>query len=113
MLTPDSLFPEEMARSGYLDHLLRQVLDLGVEPVKAYQMATLNPARYFGLEQEQGAIAPGRRADILLLNDLKDPRPVGVMAKGKWVQREGKRIAAPAPPFPPGAYDHPFHLAAD
>jgi adenine deaminase len=110
MLTPDSLFPEEMARSGYLDHLLRQVLDLGVEPVKAYQMTTLNPARYFGLEQEQGAIAPGRRADILLLNDLKDPRPVGVMAKGKWVQRAGKRIAAPAPPFPAGAYDHPFDL---
>ena len=110
MLTPDSLFPEEMARSGYLDHLLQQVLDLGVEPVKAYQMVTLNPARYFGLEQEQGGIAPGRRADILLLNDLKDPHPVGVMAKGKWVQREGKRIAAQAPPFPPGAYDHPFHL---
>ena len=110
MLTPDSLFPEEMARSGYLDHLLRLVLDQGVEPVKAYQMVTLNPARYFGLEQEQGAIAPGRRADILLLNDLRDPRPVGVMAKGKWVQREGKRIAAPAPPFPPGAYDHPFRL---
>jgi len=110
MLTPDSLFPEEMARSGYLDHLLQQVLDLGVEPVKAYQMATLNPARYFGLEQEQGAIAPGRRADILLLDDLKDPRPVGVMAKGKWVRRAGKRIAAPAPPFPAGAYDHPFDL---
>ena len=111
MLTPDSLFPEEMARSGYLDHLLQQVLDLGVEPVKAYQMVTLNPARYFGLEQEQGAIAPGRRADILLLNDLKDPHPVGVMAKGKWAKKEGKRIAAQAPPFPPGAYDHPFHLS--
>ena len=110
MLTPDGLFPEEMARFGYLDHLLRQVLNLGVEPVKAYQMVTLNPARYFGLEQEQGSIAPGRRADILLLNDLKDPRPVGVMAKGIWVQRAGKRMTAQAPPFPAGPYDHPFDL---
>ena len=112
MLTPDSLFPMEMARFGYLDHLLNQVMGLGVNPVKAYQLVTLNPARYLGLEREQGAVAPGRRADILLLTDLKKPRPVGVMAKGKWAQINGKRLAPPAPPFPKGTYDQPVDLPA-
>jgi len=111
MLTPDGLFPPVMARFGYLDHLLRQVMDLGLEPVKAYQMATLNPARYFGLEGDQGAVAPGRRADILILNDLKEPRPSSVMVKGQWIVRKGRFKGVPPAPFPNGTYDYPFRLS--
>jgi adenine deaminase len=110
LLTPDGLFPGEMARYGYLDHLLKQVMAYGIEPVRAYQMATINPARYFRLDQEQGALAPGRRADLLVLKDLKDPTPLSVMAKGKWVLREGRKVMPSPPPFPAGTYDRPFRL---
>lgn len=110
LLTPDGLFPGEMYRYGYMDHVLKQVIGYGIEPVRAYQMATINPARYFGLDREQGALAPGRRADILVLEDLHNPTPVSVMAKGKWVLRGGRKTFPSLPPFPAGTYDRPFRL---
>ena len=108
MLTPDGLFPGEMARFGYLDYVLKQVIQLGIDPVRAFQMVTINPARYFKLDQEQGALSPGRRADILFLSDLSEPTPVSVISKGRWVVREGRRVSPARPSFPPGTYDHPF-----
>jgi adenine deaminase len=110
MLTPDGLFPGEMARFGYLDYIIHQVIQLGIDPVRAFQMVTINPARYFKLDQEQGAIAPGRRADILFLRDLTNPTPVSVISKGQGVVRQGRRVFPGLPPFPPGTYDHPFTL---
>ncbi len=111
MLTPDGLFPGEMARFGYLDYLLKQVIQLGIDPIRAFQMVTINPARYFKLDQEQGALAPGRRADILFLSDLSEPTPGSVLSRGKWIVREGRRIFPARPSFPPGTYDHPFSLS--
>ena len=111
MLTPDGLFPGEMTRFGYLNYVIKQVIQLGIDPVRAFQMATINPARYFKLDQEQGAIAPGRRADLLFLEDITKPTPVSVISKGKWVVREGRRVFPGLPSFPPGTYDHPFSLA--
>jgi adenine deaminase len=110
MLTPDGLFPGEMARFGYLDYVIKQVISLGIDSVRAFQMVTINPARYFRLDQEQGAIAPGRRADILFLQDLTKPTPVSVISKGQWVVRGGRRVFPGLPSFPPGTYDHPFSL---
>lgn len=108
MLTPDGLFPEDMVRVGYMNGVLRQVIALGVDPIRAFQMATINPARYFGLDREQGALVPGRRADILMLGDLADPSPISVMAKGKWLFREGRPVSSSLPPFPKGTYERPF-----
>jgi adenine deaminase len=108
MLTPDGLFPEDMVRVGYMNEVLREVMQLGLDPIKALQMATINPARYFRLDLEQGALAPGRRADILMLPDLADPSPVSVIAKGKWVLREKRTVFSALPPFPEGTYERPF-----
>jgi len=111
MLTPDGLFPGEMTRFGYLDYVVKQVIQLGINPIRAFQMVTINPARYFKLDQEQGALAPGRRADILLLSDLREPKPVSVMSKGNWIIREGQRVSPSLPPFPSGTYDRPLNLS--
>ncbi len=111
MLTPDGLFPGEMARFGYLNYVIKQVIGLGIDPVRAFQMVTINPARYFKLDQEQGALAPGRRADILFLSELKEPKPVSVISKGHWIMREGKEVFHSSTPFPSGTYDRPFSLA--
>lgn len=111
MLTPDGLFPGEMARFGYLDYVIKQVIQLGIKPVRAYQMVTINPARYFKLDQEQGALAPGRRADILMLADLREPRPISVISKGRGVLREGRQVFPPLSPFLSGTYDHPLTLS--
>jgi adenine deaminase len=91
MLTCDGSMPAFIRDHGFVDHLLRVALDRGVAPVDAYRMATLNPATYFGLDAHLGGLAPGRYADVCVLNDLTEPRPALVVARGQ-VAAEGERL---------------------
>jgi adenine deaminase len=75
-----------------MDYLIQEALKCECPPVKAYQMSTLNAAKYLGLEEEIGSIAPGKIADILLLNDLETPRPEWVMANGIPVADKGELL---------------------
>jgi adenine deaminase len=75
MLTPDGPSPTFIQANGYLDYLLAVAMRHGVDPIAAYQMTTINPATYYALDEEHGGIAPGRRADLLLLRSLAEPRP--------------------------------------
>lgn len=81
MLTMDPVTPP-MPYRGFTDYLLRVVMEQGVEPLDAYPMATLNVATYYGLDDQMGGIAPGRLADILVLDALDNPIPSLVMADG-------------------------------
>lgn len=92
MLTADGPTPGWMAEHGYMDYLVRVALQGGIAPAAAYRMATLNPAMYYGLDGEVGSIAPGRRADLLVLRDLADPTPELVMAAGRIIAREGRIV---------------------
>jgi len=96
MLTADGPTPPWVAEHGYLDHLIRIALESGVPPAAAYRMATLNPAMYYRLEDDVGSVAPGRRADLLILESLANPTPLVVIAGGKVVA-EGGRLATPFP----------------
>ncbi len=93
MLTADGSMPSFVRAHGFVDHLLRVALARGVAPVDAYRMATLNPATYWGLDGELGGIAPGRYADICLLEDLAEPRPVAVVARGGLAADRGRLLA--------------------
>lgn len=90
MLTPDWLPPNDLVKNGHMDYVIATALEVGLPPVEVYRMATLNPARYFRIEEQIGAIAPGRYADILCLDDLLQPRPSWVMAQGQIVARKGR-----------------------
>jgi adenine deaminase len=92
MMTTDGPSPYYVSRHGFSDNLVRIALEEGVDPIRAYQMVTLNPATYFGLDSEIGGIAPGRMADILVLNDLKEPRPEVVIASGRRVASKGSLV---------------------
>lgn len=92
MLTPDWIPPNDLV-NGYMDCVIAAALEAGLPPVEVYRMATLNPARYFRIEERVGAIAPGRYADILCLDDLRLPRPRWVMAKGAIVARDGRVVS--------------------
>ncbi len=96
MLTTDSSTPAFQLESGMVDRLIGTAMEVGVDPVEAYRMATLNPAVYFGLEDRIGGIAPGRDADILVLSDLHHPTPETVISKGRIVAEE----CALRAPFP-------------
>src|SRR3989442_7163175 len=99
MLTCDGSMPAFLRADGFVDHLLRVVLERGVAPVDAYRMATLNPATYFGLDGDLGGIAPGRYADVCLLDDLAEPRPAAVVARGRLVASDG-RLRPPVAQLP-------------
>jgi adenine deaminase len=64
-------------------------MELGIEPITAIQLATYNPARYFGL-RALGAIAPGYQADIVVLRSLKPPKIEKVYKKGRLVAENGR-----------------------
>jgi adenine deaminase len=74
--------------------VIRQAIAAGIEPVLAYQMATLAPAAYLGLDEDLGGIAAGRRANILVLDDLREPRPSTVFADGRIAAEDGVCTAA-------------------
>ncbi|MED1644412.1 adenine deaminase C-terminal domain-containing protein [Brevibacillus agri] len=97
MLTTDGSPPFFLA-SGFTDHCIRLAMEAGLDPVLAYRMATLNPAVYYGLDQHLGGISPGRVADLLFLEDLRNPTPVKVMANGQIVAENG-RLTADLPEF--------------
>jgi len=93
MLTADGPEAVTIVDHGYLSHVIRQAILAGVSPVLAYQMATINPAAYFGLDEEIGGIGPGRRADLVVLDDLRNPTPELVIARGEIAVRNGEVLA--------------------
>ena len=97
MLTVDGPAPGFIAEGGFMDEALRHIVAAGVPAVTAMQMATINPATYYHMDEETGGIAPGRLADLVLLPDLEQFRPVRIIAGGVDVWREGRlSIALPA-----------------
>jgi len=107
MLTPDWGSPWDILQHGYMDRLVRLAIELGVPPLTAIQMATLNPAVYLRLDREFGGLAPGRRADILLVDELRQPTPRIIIADGRVVVREGELTFDP-PPLPASAIQIPW-----
>ncbi|MFW6054377.1 MAG: adenine deaminase [Thermodesulfobacteriota bacterium] len=84
-LVTDDRHPDDLLHKGHLDHTLRQALTAGLDPVRAVQMVSINTARYFGLKGV-GAVAPGYRADFILINDLSSVDIDAVYLKGKKVR---------------------------
>ena len=101
MLTSDGSMPLFIRDHGFVDHLIRTALDRGVAPVDAYRMATLNPAVYFRRDDDLGGIAPGRYADVCVLEDLSQPRPQTVIARGRVAADHGRvLVEVPEPAWP-------------
>jgi adenine deaminase len=89
----DDRHPADLLDEGHLDYLIRLAIGEGLDPITAIQMATLNAAEWFRL-RDRGAIAPGKRADLLVFSNLKDFRPELVYAGGTLVARDGAPTGA-------------------
>jgi len=89
MLTTDASTPAFHNETGFADELIRIVLKEGIPPITAYRMITINPAAYFRMDHRIGGIAPGRDADILVLEDLYHPVPELVISRGRVLAEEG------------------------
>lgn len=75
----------------HINDMVRRAVDAGVDVIKAVQIGSLNTAEYFGLKN-QGAVAPGYKADLLILPDLKTFKPDLVIKDGKVVAENGKLL---------------------
>jgi adenine deaminase len=91
-LVTDDVFPSDLRRHGHLDGLLRRLVAGGVLPAVAVRHASYVPARHYGLA-DRGAIAPGWRADIVLVEDLHDFRVNSVIKDGRVAARDGRLLA--------------------
>lgn len=92
----DDRNPAEVLEEGHLDHLVRGAIARGVAPLAAYRAASLSAAAAFGLK-DRGMIAPSRRADIVLLDDLEECRVAEVFSAGRRVE---EALFAARPPMP-------------
>lgn len=90
VMTTDGPHPGFIEKEGFVDGLVRQAVELGVPVMNAIQMVTINAATYLRLDDYIGGIAPGRKADILLLPNLVDFQPDMVIASGKIVAENGE-----------------------
>ncbi|MFC1949263.1 adenine deaminase, partial [Chloroflexota bacterium] len=81
----------DLLRDGDLDAVVRKAISLRLDPVRAIQLATINPAEYFRLEG-LGAIAPGYRANLIVISDLSSLKIEMVFSQGRLVAREGKPL---------------------
>jgi adenine deaminase len=103
MIVTDMADPEELVTAGGMNLLLKKAVASGFDPVTAVQMITINAARYFGLD-DVGGLAPGRAADLVVLDDLVDFNCKQVWVDGKLAAVNG-RLAADMPSYayPPEA----------
>jgi adenine deaminase len=113
ILVTDSMSPEDAGEIGHMDHVLRQAVSMGLPPVHAIQTVTLNPAMCSGLEQEIGGIAPGRFADLVLLEELESFQVRTTLIGGKIVAAEGRSLVEPKPISLPAQMTDSLRLSPD
>ena len=113
ILVTDSTSPDDAEEIGHMDHVLRRAVSMGLPPLQAIQTVTLNPAMYSGLEQEIGGIAPGRFADLVLLEDLESFQAHTTLIGGKIVATKGRSLVKPNPISLPAEMTDSLRLSPD
>ncbi len=99
-LVTDDVLPDDLRQFGHVDGLLKRVVAGGVPAAVAVRHATLTPARHYGL-RDRGAVAPGYRADLVVVDDLTAFRPHRVLKHGRVVAKDGTFVAGVSPrPLP-------------
>ena len=106
----DDVFPDDLVQAGGMIDVLRRLVRRGLAPMQALRCATLNAAMRLG-RRDLGLIAPGYRADLIVLSDLTDLDVTQVFASGELVAADGRLLIA-LPPGPPGAPVETMQLKA-
>ncbi|WP_409069205.1 adenine deaminase [Clostridium sp. FAM 1755] len=89
VLISDDTHPHTLLKDGHLDHIIKRAIEEGIEPLTAIQMVTINCAQCFQMDHELGSITPGKCADIVFIEDLKDVKITKVIIDGNLVAKDG------------------------
>ncbi|MCI6888083.1 MAG: adenine deaminase [Lachnospiraceae bacterium] len=102
MFVTDDKHPGDLVRYGHMDGIIREAIAWGADPIAAIKMATLHTAQYFGLK-DRGAVAPGFRADLVVLSDLEQVKVFQVYKSGILAAENGRmKEPYPVEPKPDG-----------
>ncbi|UNC93311.1 adenine deaminase [Candidatus Contubernalis alkaliaceticus] len=85
----DDLEAHDLMNRGHINHVLKEAVSQGLDPITAVKMATINTAGTYGL-MNRGAVAPGYRADLVVVSDLVSFQPTVVIKNGRVVYRGGE-----------------------
>jgi len=100
MFVTDDRHPADLMDDGHVNAIVKRAIELGMEPIRAIQLATINPAEYFQLKR-LGAVSPGYIADLLVLDDLETVSVGQVYKGGVLAAEDGELVNWDIPPTPP------------
>jgi len=112
-ISTDGVGPEQLISRGYMEFVVQKAIDLGFHPVRAIQMATINVARHFAMDDVIGGIAPGKYADIAIIPNLKTIKPEYVISNGRVVAQNGQPLVLPRKHRYPQSIQNSVRLAKD
>jgi adenine deaminase len=95
ILVSDSISPQDLMENGYMESIVQKAIDCGFDPIKAIQMATLNVAEHFSIDDFIGGIAPGRYADLAIIPDIATIDAEMVISNGQIIAQDGKLLIPP------------------
>jgi len=101
-IAADDISVEDLVEKGYLDYIVNKAIDLGIDPIKAIQMVTINPAEHLKLDDRIGIIAPGRYADIILSPSIETINVQTTIINGEIIYKDGRWLYRE-----PGTYNYP------
>lgn len=96
-LVSDDTHPDHLLKQGHMDHIIRRAIEEGIPPVTAIQMATLNTAQCFSIDQDLGSVSPGKWADIVLLESLEKVNVKMTIINGECVAENGELTVSITP----------------
>ncbi len=91
----DDKHPGDIMHEGHISYNVRRAIELGMQPVDAVSIGSLNAAKHFRMEDWMGSVAPARMADILIVDDLAEFKPSMVFFEGSLVAKDGKLLNEP------------------
>jgi adenine deaminase len=95
ILVSDGLEPKDLIEKGGMEFIVQKAINCGFDPVTAIQMATLNVAEHFSLDNLIGGIAPGRYADLVMIPDPNTIEAQYVISNGRIIAQEGRLLISP------------------
>ena len=112
MFATDEEDIDDIARLGHLDHRVREAIAMGIAPLDAVRMATINAANYLGVAGDLGGIAPGRRAFVNLVDDLRRFNVTEVVSGPSVVAERGQYVGDLTAPAYPADFRESIKLKA-